>query len=72
MVKEKEAILCFASFGKKSKNSKWLPFWKNLRKISIAYCLDTLGVENFDEIALSLMVKEIERYLEIQNDQKSA
>ena len=27
------------------------------------YCLDTLGVENFDEIALSPTVKEIEAIL---------
>ena len=27
------------------------------------YFLDTLGVENFDEIALSLTVKEIEAFL---------
>ena len=28
-------------------------------KVGLVYFLDTLGVENFDEIALSLMVKEI-------------
>ena len=27
--------------------------------MSIVYCLDTLGVENFDEIALSLTVKTL-------------
>ena len=29
-------------------------------KVGIVYSLDTLGVENFDEIALSRTVKEIE------------
>ena len=33
-VKEIKAILCFRTFG------------KNWPKVSIAYCLDTLGVEN--------------------------
>ena len=33
---------------------------KNLPKVSIAYSLDALRVENFDKITLSLMVKEIE------------
>ena len=60
IVKEIEAFLCFRIFGK---NSKWPPFLKNFRKVSIALSLDTLGVENFDEIALSLMVKEIEAIL---------
>ena len=58
-VKEIEAILCFAIFGK---NSKWPPFlgrgefFENCR----VHSLDTLWVENFDEIALSRTVKEIE------------
>ena len=61
-VKEIEATLCFAIFGK---NSKWPPFlgrgnfFENCQK-----CIfDTLWVENFDEIALSRMVKEIEAIL---------
>ena len=33
---------------------------KILGKLQILYFLDTLWVENFDEIALSRMVKEIE------------
>ena len=63
MVKEIEGNLCFAIFGK---NSKWPPFlgrgnffWKLQR----VHSLDTLWVENFDEIALSHMVKEIEANL---------
>ena len=36
---------------------------KKISKVSLAYFLDTLGVENFDEIALSLTVKEIEAIL---------
>ena len=59
-VKEIETILCFATFGK---NSKWPPFLKKNFKVSLVYSLDTLGVENFDEIALSLTVKEIEAIL---------
>ena len=61
-VKEIEANLCFAIFGK---NSKWPPFlgrgklFENCR----VHSLDTLWVENFDEIALSRMVKEIEANL---------
>ena len=35
-------------------------FEKKLPKVSIAYCLDTLGIENFGEIALSPTVKDIE------------
>ena len=36
---------------------------KNFSKVGLVYFLDTLGVENFDEIALSPMVKEIEPIL---------
>ena len=38
-------------------------FEKKFPKVGIVYSSDTLGVENFDEIALSLMVKEIEAIL---------
>ena len=38
-------------------------FEKKISKVSLVYSLDTLGVENFDEIALSLTVKEIEAIL---------
>ena len=77
-VKEIEANLCFAIFGKNSKiqngrhfsqkfeNSKWPPFLgrgKFLGKLQRVHSLDTLWVENFDEIALSRMVKEIEANL---------
>ena len=61
-VKEIEAILCFDIFAK---NSKWPPFlgrgkfFENCRVPS----LDTLWVKNFDEIALSRTVKEIEAIL---------
>ena len=54
-VKEIEANLCFAIFGK---NSKWPPllgrgnFLENCR----VHSLDTLWVKNFDEIALSRTV----------------
>ena len=62
-VKEIEAILCFAIFGKNSKKSKWPPFLgrgKFFLKLQRVHSLDTLWVENFDEIALSRTVKEIE------------
>ena len=61
-VKEIEAILCFAIFGKKSKNQNGRHFWggENFFKLQRVHSLDTLWVENFDEIALSRTVKEIE------------
>ena len=37
--------------------------FENLGKVGLVYFLDTLGVENFDEIALSPTVKEIEAIL---------
>ena len=52
----------FCHFWQKFKNSKWPPFlgrgnfFENCR----LHSLDTLWVENFDEIALSRTVKEIE------------
>ena len=64
-VKEIEANLCFAIFGKNSKIQNGRHFWggeiffENCR----VHSLDTLWVENFDEIALSRMVKEIEANL---------
>ena len=51
--------LVFCYFCRKFENSKWPPFLKNWPKAGIAYCLDTLGVENFEETTLSLTVKEI-------------
>ena len=64
MVKEIEAILCFAIFGKNSKIQNGHHFWggENFLKIAI-YCSNTLWVENFDEIALSRTVKEIQAIL---------
>ena len=66
MVKEIEANLCFSIFGKKSKIQNVRHFWEEeifFRKLPIVHFLDTLWVENFDEIALSRMVKEIEANL---------
>ena len=55
----------FCHFWEKSENTKWPPFlgrgnfFENCRVLS----LDTLWVKNFDEIALSRTVKEIEAIL---------
>ena len=55
----------FFHFGQKFENSKWPPhvgrgkFFENCR----VHFLDTLWIENFDEIALSRTVKEIEAIL---------
>ena len=64
-VKEIEANLCFAIFGKNSKIQNGCHFWggENFWKIAGVHSLDTLWVENFDEIALSRTVKEIEANL---------
>ena len=65
-VKEIEAILCFAIFGKNSKNQNGRHFWGGenfLRFLQRVHSLDTLWVENFDEITLSCTVKEIEANL---------
>ena len=61
-VKEIEANLCFAIFGKNSKNQNGRHFWggENFLKIARIHSLHTLWVENFDEIALSRTVKEME------------
>ena len=56
----------FCHFWQKFKNSKWPPFlgrgkfFENYQITKIVQCSDTLWVENFDEIALSRTVKEIE------------
>ena len=66
MVKEIEANLCFAIFGKNSKIQNGRHFWggENFLKIAkITFLRYTLWVENFDEIALSRTVKEIEANL---------
>ena len=62
-VKEIEANLCFSIFGKNSKIQNGHHFWggENFLKIANStYILDTVWVGNFDEIALSHTVKEIE------------
>ena len=56
----------FCHFWQKFENSKWPPFLgrgKFLEKLPRAQCSDTLWVKNFDEIALSGTVKEIEANL---------
>ena len=65
MVKEIEANLCFAIFGKNSKIQNGCHFWggENCLKIAKSTALIFLWVENFDEIALPRMVKEIEANL---------
>ena len=64
-VKEIEANLCFAIFGKNSKIQNGAIFGegKIFGKLQRLHSLDTLWVENFDEIALSRTVKEIEANL---------
>ena len=61
-VKKIEANSCFSILGK---NSKRPPFWGrgNFFENCRVHSLDILGVENFYEIALSRMVKEIETNL---------
>ena len=61
-VKEIEANLCFAIFGKNSKIQNGRHFWggENFLKIANITFFRSLRVENFDEIALSRTVKEIE------------
>ena len=62
-VKEIEANLCFAIFGKNSKIAVIFGEGKICKKLPRVQCSDTLWVENLDEIALSRMVKEIEANL---------
>ena len=64
-VKEIEANLCFAILGKirKFKMAGIFGEGKIFGKLQRVRSLDTLGVENFDEIALSRTVKEIEANL---------
>ena len=52
-------LLCFAFFVKNSKIEYDPHFWGRRKVV----CLDTLWVENFDEIALSHMVKELQAVL---------
>ena len=57
----------FCHFWQKLENSKWPPFLGRgkffAEKLQRLHSLDTLWVENFDEIALSRTVKEIEANL---------
>ena len=64
-VKEIEANLCFAIFGKNSKIQNGRHFWggENFLKIAKTTMLRYPSGENFDEIALSRTVKEIEAIL---------
>ena len=66
-VKEIEANLCFAIFAAKiSEKFKMAAIFgegKIFGKLQRLHSLDTLWVENFDEIALSRTVKEIEANL---------
>ena len=64
-VKEIEANLCFAIFGKNSKIQNGRHFWGGeiFFKIAKNTMLKHLWVENFDEIVLSRTVKEIEANL---------
>ena len=52
----------FCHFCQNFENSKWPPFLGGeiFGKLQRLHFLDTLWVENFDEIALSRTVKEIE------------
>ena len=64
-VKEIEANLCFAIFGKNSKIQNGRHFGEGKIFLKIAKHIPSipLWVENFDEIALSRTVKEIEANL---------
>ena len=64
-VKGIEAILYFAILGKNSKIQNGRHMWEeeNFWKLPRVHSLDDLWVENFDEIALSRTVKEIEANL---------
>ena len=53
----------FCHFWQKFENSKWPPFLGRGKFLQILHSLDNLWVENFDEIALSGTVKEIEANL---------
>ena len=63
MVKKIEANFCFSIFWQKFKMAAIFGKRKFFFKLPRVHCLDTLWVENFDEIALSRTVKEIEANL---------
>ena len=58
-VKEIQAILCFRTFSTKIRKFKMAAIFENFLKSCHIYFFYTLGVENFDEIALSRTVREI-------------
>ena len=60
-----KANLCFSILGKNSKIQNGRHMWggENFLKMPRVPFLDTLWVKNFDEIALSRTVKEIEAIL---------
>ena len=65
-VKEIEANLCFSIFLAKMWKYKMATIFREGKffwKLQRVHCSDTLWVENFDEIALSRTVKEIEANL---------
>ena len=64
-VKEIEANFCFSIFGKNLKIQNGRHFWEeeNFWKLPRVHFLDTLWVENFNEIALSHTVQKIEANL---------
>ena len=55
--------LCVFAFLAKIRKFKTAAIFEQFLKRCHIYFLNTLGVENFDEIALSLTVKEIEAFL---------
>ena len=57
--------MCFSILGKNSKIQNGRHMWggENFLKIAEYISQDTLWIENFDEIALSRTVKEIEAIL---------
>ena len=67
-VKEIEVILRFSILGKKSKIQNGRHFWggENFLKLPRVHSCDTLLVKNFDEIALSRTVSEINTFLFFQ------
>ena len=73
-VKEIEANLCFAIFGKNSKIQNGRHIWgaENFLKICKSILLRYPWLENFDEIALSRTVKEIEANLCFANFGKNS
>ena len=55
--------MCFSILGQNSNIQNGHHMWGGENVLKIVHFLDTLWVENFDEIALSRTVKEIEANL---------